>query len=176
VESAVSGRDTPGEDLVSAGSKSRKTRVARVVVVLAASATALVVGAAQVGVWKSGGDAGTLTSPPVSVPAREAPREPHRELLPSSGYVVSPAGSFATDATGRIESFTLPLRCGSRLLVVRDVAAAGGRLRFTGKAVGRAVTVRLRARVLDRRRVRGVVSAAGPTCRAAPVSFSARLS
>jgi hypothetical protein len=30
--------------------------------------------------------------------------------------------------------------------------------------------------VLDRRRVRGVVSAAGSTCRAEPVAFLARLS
>jgi hypothetical protein len=168
--------DSLGADLVSRGSRRRKTRVVRVALVVAASASAMFVGASQLGLWKSGGEKGMLTRPPVSAPTRESPVESRRILLPRSGYVVAPAGNFMTDAAGRIESFTLPIRCGSRQLVVRNIDASGGRIRFTGRAVGRPITVRLRARVLDRRRVRGVVSAAGSRCRAEPIAFLARLS
>jgi hypothetical protein len=102
--------------------------------------------------------------------------DPQPLLLPSSGYVVSQGGSFMTDATGRrIELFTLPIVCGSRQLVIADVPVSRS-FRFTGKAVGRAITVRLRAQLLDRERVRGVVVVSGASCSAGPVEFSARLS
>jgi hypothetical protein len=97
-------------------------------------------------------------------------------LFPSSGYVVTNGGSFLTDATGNsIQVFTLPIRCDARQLVLEDIPVSRS-FRFTGRAVDRAVTVRVRATLVDRRRVRGIVVATGAGCPAGPVEFVARLS
>lgn len=98
-------------------------------------------------------------------------------LLPHGGYVVSPSGSFLTDESGNsIETFTLPLRCGPHQLVVRDIPVSGRSFEFTGSAVGRAVTVRVHGRVLDRTRVEGTAVAEGRACTADLVVFVAHLS
>jgi hypothetical protein len=98
-------------------------------------------------------------------------------LVANGGYVVSPGGSFVTGDSGRsIETFTLPLRCGSVPLVVEDIPLRGQVLRFSGTAAGGATTVHIRAQVRDRSNVQGVVSADGASCPAGAVSFSARLS
>jgi hypothetical protein len=97
-------------------------------------------------------------------------------LFSRSGYVVTPAGSFMTGASGRmIEFFTLPVRCGSGQLVIRNVPVFRGRLRFRGEPED-GVTVQLRGRVLDRERMRGYVTVSGPGCGARRVAFAARLS
>jgi hypothetical protein len=111
---------------------------------------------------------------------RKEPAEPRVDkpsLQPRGGYVVSPSGSLLTDASGRkIETFVLPLECGGRPLVLADVPVSGRSLTFSGIAVEGNATVRLTARVLDARRLRGVVAAEGPRCPSAPVTFLARLS
>jgi len=112
---------------------------------------------------------------PSASPAPGAAR--HARLLGNAGYVVSPSGSFLTNASGRrIRSFTLPVRCGAQPLVIRAVPISGASFRFTGKAVGRAAVVELSGRVLDRTHVRGRVGARGPSCRAGAIPFSARVS
>lgn len=126
---------------------------------------------------RTSGDGTVLGEPPALDAVRgESPTQP-APLLPRGGYVVSPSGSLTTDASGRmIELFTLPLSCGSRQLVLRDIPVSGRSLEFTGRVVGRPITVRVSGTVLDRTRVRGVVVAEGAACSGAPVSFFARLS
>ena len=98
-------------------------------------------------------------------------------LVATAGYVVSPAGSFSTGPSGRtIEHFTLPVRCGSQPLVIRNVAVTARTIRITARPAGRSVTVRVRARVVDPRRVRGVLFVAGGACGSSRVAFEARLS
>lgn len=131
-------------------------------------------------VERPGSDAPKTAVP--TAPAAKAP-EPARDapttrpvLLASAGYTVSPRGSFLTDRSGRsIVSFTLPLRCGSRPLVIENVPFPGRSTRFTATVVDRRVTVHLVARALGRKRVRGTVEAEGPGCRGR-VDFLARLS
>jgi hypothetical protein len=97
-------------------------------------------------------------------------------LQPRGGYVVSPSGSLSTNASGRaIETFVLPLACAGRPLVLSDVPVTARSFTFAGRADA-GPTVRLRARVVDRGHIRGVVSADGPGCPSAGVSFQARLS
>ena len=97
-------------------------------------------------------------------------------LIPNAGYVVSPSGSFLTASSGgEIAFFTLPLRCGPDPLVIEDIPVSAGAIRFAGKATS-GVDVNLSARVLDSRRVRGIVSATGQQCNAGQLKFFARLS
>jgi hypothetical protein len=146
----------------------RRRSVSRVL--FAATAIALaVVGVLRSGFWDVAWDEGAPTRSPAS-PERQP------TLLPGSGYVVFPAGNFMTDPSGRtIEFFTLPLRCGSRELVLEDVPVSAGAIRFTGKTAG-GVIVHVTGRLLDRQRVRGFASASGPRCSTGRVAFSARLS
>lgn len=104
-------------------------------------------------------------------------RLPVAALTPGGGYVVTPRGSLLADATGgAIREFTLPLECGSKPLVLRDVPVPGPSFTFAGTAVGSAVRVRLQATVLPPGRVRGVVVAESEACSPARVAFEARLS
>lgn len=139
---------------------------------------ALAVPAVDLDVRKSGyGERVVTTSPPARTPSAKTQVKAPSHLLPNTGYVVSPGGSFMTSASGRtIEFFTLPLRCGSRQLVIQNIPVPGRSLRFAGKAVGRAITVRLSGRLVDREHVRGVVVAHGSLCNSDPVAFSARVS
>ncbi len=139
---------------------------------------ALAVGVPRLDVWQTGdAERVLITNPPVPTTSGEIQVEAPSRLLPSTGYVVSPGGSFMTDASGRtIEFFTLPLRCGTRQLVIQGIPLSGPSLRFVGKAAGRAITVRLSGRILDREHVRGVVAARGSLCETDPVAFSARVS
>lgn len=177
-ESRVFATEMTAAQLTPADRGVRRWRVALGLVLAVVVAGALAVGVPRLDVWKSGSEEGVLTAePPVRTSPGERKVESPSILLPSAGYVVSPGGSFMTDASGRtIESFTLPLRCGSRPLVIEDIPVSRRSLRFTGKAVGGAMTVRLSGRVLDSERVRGTVAADGSACKPGRVNFFARLS
>jgi hypothetical protein len=154
----------------------RRRRFVRVLVLATVAVTGLLLVVPHVR------DTGSEHHPPATgTPIRTTPKSPRLEprplLLPRAGYVVLPGGSFMTGASGRmIESFTLPVRCDSRQVVVADIPVVGRSLRFEGRSVGRAVIVRLSGRVVDRERVRGVVAATGPGCASRPIRFLARLS
>lgn len=106
-----------------------------------------------------------------------APRVDKPLLQPRGGYVVSPSGSLLTNGSGRkIQTFVLPLECAGRPLVVEGVPVSGRSFTFAGTALESAATVRLEVRILDARRVRGVVAAEGRGCPSASVTFLARLS
>lgn len=128
--------------------------------------------------WERGGnEARAPTRRPVAEAPRQSAGKTAMPLLASAGYVVQPDGGFLTSPSGRvIESFTLPIRCGSRQLVIRDIPVRGRSLQFAGEAVRQTATVRLRARIIDRMHVRGVVIASGARCNTDRVEFSARLS
>jgi hypothetical protein len=130
------------------------------------------------GLWeKSGNDGRAPTTPRTAEAPRQAAIESAMSLLASAGYVVSPDGGFLTGRSGReIESFTLPIRCHSRQLVIRGIPVRRRSIRFVGTAVGQVVFVRLQGRIIDQRHVRGVVAVTGKTCSATRVAFSARLS
>jgi hypothetical protein len=170
-------RELATRALAVAGTDRHARRPRRLLLALAAILgvlTVVIVGA----FWERGGNQALTPTRPGAV---EAPDQisatTTMPLLASAGYVVSPDGGFLTGRSGQvIQSFTLPIRCGSRQLVVRGIPVRGRLLRFTGKAVGQAVTVRLQGRIIDRKHVRGVVVARGKTCSAARVGFSARLS
>lgn len=157
--------------------RARRRRIVRGIVLATAIVGALLVGLPLLDGWNGGSGESVLTTlpPRASSDTRVDTQSP---LLPSAGYVVSPGGSFLTDASGRrIASFTLPLRCGDdRQLQIRDIPVSGRSLRLTTRAVGRAITVRLTGRILRQDRVRGVVAAEGLACSADPVAFFARLS
>jgi hypothetical protein len=160
----------------SSTANSRAQRERRVRAVVAAAVVVVALGVAALGI-----DGDDAVSPegarsPATSPDTQAGAT-RRLLLPSAGYVVTPSGSFMTDASGRaIGSFTLPLRCGSRPLVVESIPVSGQSIRYNGRAMGGTITVRLTGRILDREHVRGVVVARGPSCSSDPVAFRARLS
>jgi hypothetical protein len=142
---------------------------------LAVLLTAGVLRAVQSTPWKAAPEAETITKPPVVAPV--TPTAEDSPLLPNAGYVVSPGGSFSTDSSGRaIASFTLPIRCRARSVVVRGVPVHGKTFRFAGPALGRRANVRLRGRVPDRQHVTGTVVARGEGCTGRRVAFVARLS
>jgi hypothetical protein len=156
-------------------SNGRAQRERRVRTFVVAAVVVVGLGVAALGIdgddsVSPGGARSLATSPDTQADATR------RLLLPSAGYVVTPSGSFMTDGSGRaIGSFTLPLRCGSRPLVVESIPLSGPSIRYNGRA-SRAITVQLTARILDREHVRGVVVARGPSCSSDPVAFRARLS
>lgn len=153
---------------------SRPETVSRARVVLAGAAACLVLGVLVVGARMDFRRESSNAGAPQEVSGTETPPI---SLVGRAGYVVSPAGSFMTSASGRtIESFTLPLRCGSRQLVIENVPVGGSSFRYSGEAVGQPVVVRLRARLLNAERIRGVVAAEGAACSSGSVEFTARLS
>jgi hypothetical protein len=117
----------------------------------------------------------TETSPGATETAPAMTQE--ASLTPNGGYVVVPAGSLLASPTGNeIASFSLPRLCGDRTLVVEHVPVPGRRLRFSGKAVGQDVEIRLLGRARNAGHLSGVIRVAGKGCRSAPVRFTARLS
>lgn len=125
-----------------------------------------------------GNDPGMTAGPAVKPPKTTSSSTGLPPLLvATAGYVVSPAGSLSTGPSGRtIERFTLPVRCGMQPLVIRNVPVTARRIRFTARLAGRSVTVRVRARVVDPGRVRGVLVVSGGACGSSRVAFEARLS
>ena len=114
----------------------------------------------------------TPTAPGRSVQLSSGPPR----LLPNAGYVVSPRGSFLTARSGRsIATFTVPLRCDGRDLVIRDIPVSGRSFQVT-RTPSRRIRVRLEGRVLDGQQVAGTVAAVGGDCARRRVSFRARVS
>jgi hypothetical protein len=177
---AMRGVDVPRVlDGTEATARSRRRRRfprrghARMVAPVLAAALAVVF--AVISLERASGPSPAVT-PPVDATNGVQRAERSGVLFSRSGYVVTPAGSFMTGASGRmIEFFTLPLRCGSGQLVIRNVPVSRGRLRFTGQQED-GVTVQVWGRVLDRERMRGYVTVSGPGCGARRVAFAARLS
>jgi hypothetical protein len=179
-EASSQGPREPREELVGARMDVPiEPRPARWRLILPFAVGALVAVAISLNAWTGSGeeDVGERRSAPDGGLQATTVGGP-TSLLPNAGYVVSPRGSFMTDASGgTIVFFTLPIRCGgSQRLVIRDIPVSGPRFSLTAKAVGRAISVRLRGELLSRERVLGFASAVGPTCSQQPVAFEARLS
>lgn len=123
---------------------------------------------------RGGGDPEAPPTAPVPASRGDLTAGPPR-LLPNAGYVVSPRGSLLTARSGRsIVTFTLPLRCGRRDVVIRDIPVSGRSFRVTRRPTGR-VTVRVSGRVVRGQEIVGTASAGG-ACTPSRVAFRARVS
>lgn len=134
------------------------------------------VSAVLVGIWSLRGDGDPEAPRTAAEPATpgQLTAGPPR-LLPNAGYVVSPRGSLLTARSGgSIVTFTLPLRCGGRDVVIRDIPVSGRSFRVARRPTRR-VTVRVSGRVVSGQEIVGTASA-GAACTPRRVAFRARVS
>ena len=148
----------------------RRRRQARAFLAIA------LVSAVLVGIWllRGGGDPEAPRTAAEPATPGELTAGPPR-LLPNAGYVVSPRGSLLTARSGgSIVTFTLPLRCGGRDVVIRDIPVSGRSFRVARRPTRR-VTVRGSGRVVRGQEIVGTASA-GAACTPRRVAFRARVS